>query len=416
VTEGAEAEPAVPPVEPLAIPPAAKLRREHLLVAGCLLFVAFNLRTAIASPSPVLPEIRHSDGLSAPVAGLLTTLPLLCFGLVSPLAPALVRRAGVRRVLLYALCGVTIGISLRSVPPTAMLFIGTLVLGASIAVLNVQMPGIVKSRFEARTGLATGLYTGLINVGTAVSAGLTVPLTRAMGGSWRLAIGVWAVLVIGALALWTRAGSIVVPDAPAVEPSPAPRVWTSRIAWWITGYMGLQSLNYFSVLAWLPTILRDRGLSASAAGGVLSLVGVVAIPAAILAPVVANRRGNLRVAITGSTAATALGLLGLLVGAHGLEILSATVLAVGSGSSLSLALVLMVVRSEDSAHALAISGMAQGLGYLLASIGPTAVGAIEVATGGWSAPLGFLVAVAGVCWMAGWAAAADRPMGKARQS
>lgn len=385
-------------------------RRERLLVGACLLLIAFNLRPAIAAVSPVLPEIRRSDGLSAPVAGLLTTLPLVCFGLLSPVAPALVRRAGIHRVLLCCLCGVTLGISLRSLPPVATLFAGTLVLGASLAVVNVQMPGIVKSRFEHRAGLATGLYTTMVDVGIAVSAGLTVPLARALDGSWRLAIGVSAVLGVVSVALWSWAGARAVPAKPpgplSVESEPArPAVWKSRTAWWITGYMGLQSLTFFSILAWLPTILRDRGLSASAAGGMLSLVGIVAIPAALVAPLIAGRRRYLRLAIGGSTGAIGLGYAVLLAEPHGLEALSAVALAVGQGSSLSLALVLMVVRAKDSAHALAISGMAQGVGYLVASSGPTTIGAVEVATGGWSMPLVVLLALAAAQLCVGWVAA-----------
>jgi CP family cyanate transporter-like MFS transporter len=389
-------------------PPRRTSRHERVLVAGTLLFVAFNMRPAIASISPVLPEIRRSDGLTAPVVGLLTTLPLVCFGLLAPLTPALIRRGGTRRVILWCLCGITLGITLRSLPPVPALFAGTVLLGACLAIVNVQMPGIVKSRFEARAGLATGLYTTMVNVGIAVAAGATVPLTRALGSNWRLAIGIWAVVAILAATLWGRARDLVVPASAAPPPVRPPAVWRSGTAWWITLYMGLQSLSFFSVLAWLPTILRDRGLSAPAAGGVLSLVGIVAIPAALVAPVVASRKHNLRLAILGSTASTALGLVGLLVEPHGLEALSAMALAIGQGSSLSLALVLMVLRAEDSPHALAISGMAQGVGYLVAAAGPATVGAIEVESRGWTAPIALLLALACGQLLAGWVAASRR--------
>jgi CP family cyanate transporter-like MFS transporter len=245
----------------------------------------------------------------------------------------------------------------------------------------------------------------MVDVGIAVSAGVTVPLTRALGGNWRLAIGIWAVVALLAATLWGRAGEIVAPADAAPLPAAPPAVWRSRTAWWITSYMGLQSLSFFSILAWLPTILRDRGLSAPAAGGVLSLVGIVAIPAALVAPVVASRQHNLRLAITGSTASTALGFAGLLAEPHGLEALSAVAFAIGQGSSLSLALVLMVVRAKDSPHALAISGMAQGVGYLVASAGPATVGAVEVASRGWTAPIALLLALACGQWLTGWIAA-----------
>lgn len=387
-------------------------RRERVLVVVCLLFIAFNLRPAIAAVAPVLPEIRRTDALSAPTAGLLTTLPLVCFGILSPVAPAIVRRAGTRRVLAWCLCGITIGISVRSLPPLFALFAGTVLLGASLAIVNVQMPGIVKSHFERRAGLATGLYTTMVDVGIAVSAGLTVPLTRALGGSWRLAIGLWAILALGAIVLWSRASGLALspPKVVPAEPGEAsallpPTVWRSRTAWWITGYMGLQSLNFFSVLAWLPTILRSRGLSAPAAGAMLSLVGIVAIPAALAAPVIASRKGYLRLAVAASTAATALGFAVLLAEPRGFEALSAVALAIGQGSSLALALTLMVVRAEDSAHALAISGMSQGVGYLVAASGPATLGAIEAASRSWSAPLAVLLAVAAAQLVAGWVAA-----------
>lgn len=380
--------------------------RPPLLVAAGLLFIAFNLRLAIAAVSPVLPEIRRTDGLSAPVAGLLTTLPLLCFGLLSPLAPRLIRRIGPGRLLLFCLAGIASGIALRSVPPVWTLFVGTVLLGASLAVANVLMPGVVKSRFATNIGLATGLYTTMIDVGIAVSAGITVPITRALGGDWRLAIGVWALVALVALAIWTGFLHLDLPDAaPVGAVVPAPGVWRSPSAWWITAYMGLQSFNFFTVLAWLPTLLRTRGLSAATAGGVLSVVGLVAIPAALLFPVLGSRMRDFRVATCCSTGAIALGLGGLLLVHHGLEVLWAVLLGIGQGSSLSLALILMVVRARDSSHAIAVSGMAQGLGYLLASAGPTAIGAVEVASGGWSVPLTVLLVLAGGQVAAGWVAA-----------
>jgi len=383
--------------------------RRFLLAAG-LLLVSLNLRPSMSALSPVLGAIRRSTGLSAAGAGLLTTLPLICFGLLAPVAPRLVRRRGTGRVLLGCLTVMLTGIVVRSTN-YAGLFIGTLLIGMGVAIANVLMPGIVKRDFPGHVGLMTGLYTAMLSAGAALAAGTTAPLARALGGDWRLAIGAWALPVVVAL-------EVIVPlrshARPATEMATVGEstsaLWRSPVAWAVTLFMGVQSLEFYSTLAWLPTVFHDRGVSVVSAGLLLAVTNTVAIASALVTPGIAHRLGDVRPAVLGAAALAASGLAGLLLAPRHIEVLWAVLLGGGQGATISLALMVMVLRSRNQHQAMALSGMAQGVGYLIAAIGPTLVGALYDVAHNWSLPLAVLLALVGLQAFAGYLAARDRPI------
>lgn len=361
------------------------------LLAAALLFVSLNLRPAIASVSPVLGAIRRSAGLSPFEAGMLTTLPLVCFGLLALVTPRLVHRHGVGVLLLTCLCGLTGGIALRSAPSDVTLFAGTLLLGVSIAVANVLMPGIVKRDFPGRVGLMTGLYTMALSAGPAVAGAISVPLEHLLGGSWRWALGFWALPAALATVLWLPMRHHDRESRAETRLSFEGISRSDPVAWALTAYMGFQSLNFYVVLAWLPTVLHDRGTSLVTSGLLLALTNIAGIASALVTPLLTHRMRDERVAVAISTAALAVGVGGLLLDTHGLDALWTVMLGIGQGSAVSLALMMMVVRAWSSPQATALSGMAQGIGYLLAATGPILAGAVYSATGGWTAPLAILL-------------------------
>ena len=368
------------------------VRRPWLLLLG-LILVALNLRPALSSMAPLLSEVSKSLGLSAAQAGLLTTLPVLCLGLFAPLAPVLARRFGAERVVLGILLTLAGGIVLRSSFGQIGLFAGSILAGASIGIIGVLLPGIVKRDFAKQAGTMTGVYTMALCLGAAMAAGATVPLSQHLGGSWALGLGFWVAPALLAAMFWL----------PQVGQKHGAHQVAYRVrgllrdplAWQVTLYMGLQSSLAYIVFGWLPSILIGRGLSPTEAGLVLSGSVIVQLISSLSAPWLATRGKDQRLAIVVVMLMTLGGLFGCLYapidGLWGWAIL----LGLGQGATFSLALTLIVLRSRDAHVAANLSGMAQGFGYTLASLGPFAVGLVHDLTGGWSA-LGWIFGVIGL--------------------
>lgn len=368
------------------------VRRPWLLLLG-LILVALNLRPALSSMAPLLSEVSRSLGLSAAQAGLLTTLPVLCLGLFAPLAPVLARRFGAERVVLGILLTLAGAIVLRSAFGQVGLFVGSILAGASIGVIGVLLPGIVKRDFAKQAGAMTGVYTMALCLGAAMAAGATVPLSEQLGHSWALGLGFWVVPALLAAMFWL----------PQVGEKHGAHQVAYRVrgllrdplAWQVTLYMGLQSSLAYIVFGWLPSILIGRGLTPTQAGLVLSGSVIVQLISSLAAPWLATRGKDQRLAIVIVMLMVLGGLFGCLYasldGLWGWAIL----LGLGQGGSFSLALTLIVLRSRDAHVAANLSSMAQGFGYTLASLGPFAVGVVHDLTGGWNA-LGWIFGLVGL--------------------
>jgi len=369
---------------------------------------AISLRTPVGSLPPVVDEVSADLDLSAAAAGLLTTAPVLCFGLFAPAAPLLARRLGGERVLLVALVPIVLGLLLRGVGAASALFAGTLLAGAGIAVGNVIVPAVLKGRFGTRVGLLTGLYTAALSGGAALAAGLTVPISQALDLDWPAALAVWAAPAVVALAVLAAALARTGGRA-RTEPgsSGAARLLGEALAWQVTVFMGLQSLVFYACLAWLPSILRDDGYRAESAGALLALYAVAGIPASLLVPIAAARAATQRPLVTLMTAAMAAGLCGLLLAPEA-AVVWVALLATAQGGAFGLALTLIVLRSPDPRRAAELSGMAQAIGYGLAAAGPLTVGVLRDATGTWTAPLVLLLALTVPLLAAGLGAGRDR--------
>ncbi|ANC01986.1 MFS transporter [Pseudomonas putida] len=368
------------------------LRRPWLLLLG-LVLVALNLRPALSSMAPVLGQVSEGLGLNASAAGLLTTLPVLCLGLFAPLAPILARRFGSERVILGILLTLALGILLRSALGATGVFVGSLIAGASIGIIGVLLPGIVKRDFPAHAGTLTGVYTMALCLGAAMAAGSTVPLSQYFGDSWAMGLGFWLLPALLAMLVWApqaRQGHGAHQVAYRVR-----GLWRDRLAWQVTLYMGLQSSLAYIVFGWLPSILIGRGLSPTQAGLVLSGSVLVQLISSLSAPWLATRGKDQRLAIVVVMLVTLGGLFGCLYapisGLWGWAVL----LGLGQGGTFALALTLIVLRSKDSHVAANLSSMAQGVGYTLASMGPFAVGLVHDFTGGWAA-VGWIFAVLGL--------------------
>ena len=363
----------------------------RVLSGAGIVLVAFNLRPVFTSLAAVLPEVQAA-GLSPAGASWLTILPVLCLGVFAPLAPGLARRFGAERVLLGVLLLVALGTGVRGLAGVPALFAGAALAGMGIAVGNVLLPGLVKRDFPDRTASMTGLYTMALCAGAAGGAGLTPPVEHALGGSWAGALAVWALPALVAALAWAPLAVRAAPRAGqamgAVE-----GLWRDRLAWQVTLFMGLQSAFTYCVFGWLAPILRSRGMDAVAAGGVVSVSILFQVAACLLVPSLAARCRDQRLVCVALAVDAAASLLAALFAPLSLVWLWAPLLGIGQGGLSAAAMMLMVLRSPDARVAAQLSGMAQGVGYVLASGGPLLVGLLHGWTGGFDAAAGLFAAL-----------------------
>ncbi|CAL9281404.1 CynX/NimT family MFS transporter [Streptomyces sp. SudanB182_2057] len=380
-----------------------------------LVLLTLNLRAAITGVPPLLGELQDTFGLSGVEVSVLTTLPELCLGVFSALAPLLARRIGTEAAITVALVVITAGLLLRAVSAQTALFSGTVLAAAGMATGNVLVPAVIKRGFPHRVGTLTGLSMMLLSVGGAAGAGLAVPLDHI--GGWRPALAAWAVpaliaaLVWGPLALRARTRRLDRPAADASPSAPAGRpgsaadtppdavtpaaadkgsLLRSPLAWAVMVFMGMTSLMFYTLTAWLPEIMHDHGFSPATAGMMNSVIIVIGIPLGFVVPVVAARMRDQRPLVLGVVALMAVGLGGLLLAPQAGWVWTA-VFGVATGSAFPIALTLLSLRSPDAAVTARLSGMAQSGGYLLAASGPLTFGVLHSVTGGWQASVWLLL-------------------------
>jgi CP family cyanate transporter-like MFS transporter len=410
---------------PPAVSGHGHVRLERTLLVIGVLALGYNLRGAITSLPPVFPELQASLGLSSATISVLAATPVICFGVVSGFAASLARRAGEERVLLVASIVLVAGLAARGAAPGALLFPGTILCSGAIAVMNVLLSSLIKRRWPERAGFLIGLYITALSAGAIVASLVSVPLWQDTGGSLALTLGWLAAPAALAVLLWlpqlspggTTPRTHRHPpsaDQGRGETQPAParpaRVAVHRhaITWHVTIFMGMQSLLYYATLSWLPTMLRDRGESAAAAGDLLALMGVGNLAVSLFIPVIAQRMRSQVALVIPTTIAVAGGLAGLLYLPLGGAVAWALILGAGQNAALGLAIFFTAARAPHAAAAASLSSLAQAVGYLLASVGPLEVGLLHSATGSWTAPVLVLFALSGVMLVAGLLAARPR--------
>jgi len=362
-----------------------------LLTAGVLL-VAANMRPVATSLGPLLHQIRSSEHISGAVAGLLTTVPVLCFGAIAPLAGVLSRRIGIARTIGLVLAAIIAGLLVRVSGGIALLFAGTMLAAAGAACGNVLLPVLVRRSFSSRVGRTSALYTTALVGVAALAAGVTVPLAHAIGHGWRGGLAIWAAPALLAALVWLPQLRHEPPVATSAPPPTRIRVLTrDPITWHLTVFFALQSFGFYALLAWMPSVFQSHGLSSTSAGLLLGLSGIMAVPAALLIPLVAARAREQGPIALAMAAVTLLGYGGLLLAPASAPELWAILIGFGQGASFPLALTMIVLRSGSAQLTSGVSTHVQGGGYLLAAAGPFLFGALHDATGSWTASIVLLM-------------------------
>lgn len=375
------------------------------MVAVTIFVIGLALRVPIMSVSPLLEQLSNDLNLTSAAASLLTTLAVLCFGLLAPLAPVLAGLLGLEVTIVSMLGVIAGGMVVRSLGDFGIVLAGTVILGGGIAVLNVLMPGMVKRDHASRAGLLMSIYSVALTVGPTLAAVASIPLAVALGG-WRPGLAVWAAVPLAGMVL------AVVTARGNSRPSGGgegglSRLMRQKLAWQVTLQLGLQSLLLFSIAAWLPTLLMDAGLTqttASLAFGFFSVTGVIG---SMSGPLLANRSRSQSWLAFPATGMWLIGLLGLVLIPDRGTFFWTGIMGVGSGLNFSVALTMLVLRSPDVRTAGQLSGMAHTFGYILAAAGPLVFGWLHDVTGSWQAPLYFLILILPVVLWAG--AGAGRP-------
>lgn len=379
-----------------------------LLIVGILL-IASTLRVTFTGAAPLLDAIRADYGLTTAQTGMLTTLPLLAFGLVSPLAAGIARRMGMERSLFIAMGLICAGIVIRSLPSVALMFIGTAVIGCGIALGNVLLPGLIKRDFSTHVARFTGAYSVTMGAAAALGSALVVPI--AMNGfGWRGALLTLMVFPLLAMLLWLPQWRAT--QGTSVSSSGAAHnrgIWRSALAWQVTLFLGLNSLVYYVIIGWLPAILISQGYSEAQAGSLHGLLQLATAAPGFVVPLILHRLKDQRGIAIITALMCAVSALGYTL-FPSQAVIWTIVFGFGSGATMILGLTFIGLRASSAHQAAALSGMAQAVGYLLAACGPPLMGKIHDASGAWHISLICVAVIALAMAVFGGLAGRDREM------
>lgn len=367
-----------------------KQKMNYLLLLG-IIMIATNLRAPITSVGPLVGTITNSLNLTGAQAGLITTLPLIAFAIISPIAPKLARKFGTETTILGSLILIILGLGIRYLPSIPTLFLGTAILVCGIAVGNVLIPSIVKQEFQNQSGLVTGIYSVSMNLTGAIASGVSIPLIEKLGWTWNQAFSLWIILAALALLAWLPQlkNKKATPDVNVVDTNNS--IWHSSLAWSVSLFMGIQSFIFYVLVAWLPEMLISQGIPSSKSGGMLSLLQLTLLPTTFIIPIIAEKRPNQKSLVVISFELFTLGISGLMFSS--LAVISLSIIAIGiaGGIAFSLSMMFFNLRTSTPKEAADLSGMAQSIGYILAAVGPFLFGLLHDLTNNWQSSLFLLI-------------------------
>jgi CP family cyanate transporter-like MFS transporter len=380
-------------------------RTNDLLVVA-LVLTGLSMRTTISSVGAALDDLQHGLHASGTVAGVITTLPVICFAGLGALTPRLSRAFGSHRLLVIVLALTTIGIALRPIGHSAVWFSLLSILALSGgAVSNVLMPSLVKQHFPDRIGAMTAVYTTALAVGLTAAAGLTVPIGDVAGG-WRGGVGSWAVFSALAVFPWLPTLAADRRHRDAAEPSTSMGALVrSRTAWALTVFFATQSMQAYIAFGWFARFLDDHGISHSTAGAMVAVLSATGIPVSLFAPRVPAQWH--RALISAFCACSLVAYLGLLIAPVGGAWVWMLLAGIGGGT-FPVSLALIGLRTRTAAATAALSGFMQAIGYIVAGTGPLLFGALFSATGSWTLPMAVLFVALALTLVSAWPSTADR--------
>lgn len=387
--------------------------KENWGVILAIVFIASTLRAPLTSVGPVVDEIKHVMEINNSVAGILTTIPLIIFAIVSPLVSRVTSRITMSRTILYSTILLIIGLYLRVAGDFSLFIIGTLILGIAIAFGNVVLPSYVKWYFPMQIGIATGIYSGTMNFTAGLGGGLSFPLSQTPLG-FRLSLSFWIILGIIAIILWipkARKGAKLEKqtiDETQVKHHKKVNIVKSKLAWMVALTMGFQSMVFYTVVAWVPSILVDRGVDPSTAGYLLMLNQFSQVPMTFSFPIIASKLKDQRILVVIITILFLTGFGLFFTQSLVLLVIGMVIAGLAMGACFSLCMTFFSIRARTSDGSISLSGFGQSVGYLIAAIGPFLIGYLHDYTGNWISGIIALLLMSLLFFIFGYPAAKNR--------
>ncbi|MBM6629664.1 MFS transporter [Mammaliicoccus vitulinus] len=380
-----------------------------------MIFVAATLRAPLTSVGPVIELIKSDLEISNTLAGLLTTIPLIIFGFVSPFVSKIVTKLTMSSTILYALLILLVGLLLRVSGDIGLFIVGTILLGIAIAFGNVCLPSYVKWRFPLQIGLFTGVYSATMNFTAGLGGGLSYPLSEITPLGFRLSLSFWVVLTILAIVFWwpqVKSGKQQELQATkamqAKVQGPKVRMATSKLAWVVALTMAMQSMVFYTVIAWMPTILVDKGMSPTAAGFLLMLNQFSQVPMTFIFPIIASKMQNQKLLVTIVSMLFVLGFSLLFSQSYIVLVIGIIIAGFGMGAGFSLCMTFFSIRARTNAGSMSLSGFGQSIGYFIAAIGPFLIGFLHDLLGGWDVGIISLIVISVLFYIFALQAASDK--------
>lgn len=397
----------------------SELYRTHRInerwgVIIAIVFIASTLRAPLTSVGPVIEEIKQVMEIDNSVAGILTTIPLIIFAIVSPLVSKVTSRLTMSRTIFYSTILLIVALFLRIAADFNLFIIGTLLLGIAIAFGNVVLPSYVKWYFPMQIGLATGIYSGTMNFTAGLGGGLSFPLSEISPIGFRLSLSFWIIFGVIALLLWipkARTGAKLeqaTVDQSKLKTSKKVNIVKSKLAWMVALTMGFQSMVFYTMVAWVPSILIDRGLEPTTAGYLLMLNQFSQVPMTFIFPIVASKLKDQRILVVIITILFLIGFSLFFTQSLVLLIIGIVIAGLAMGACFSLCMTFFSIRANTSEGSISLSGFGQSVGYLIAAIGPFLIGYLYDATGSWNSGVVALIIMSILIFIFGYPAAKNK--------
>ena len=351
-----------------------------------ILMVTLNLRGAITCVGPLLRDIQTHFHLSGTAAGLLTSLPLFAFGFLSPYAAPVARRFGMEQAIFASMLLLVAGMGLRYLDGAAWLYVGTAFIGCGIAFNNVLLPGLLRRDFPGQVTIVTAMFTMVLVTFGGLGSGIAIPLADLAG--WRFSLVSWATPAAVALVIWLP--QLRAHTAPAAT-EPRTRMSDQPLAWQVSLFMACQSTAFYVMIAWFPSMMYDlEGISAARSGAILFIYQIFVLGSVMITPFFIHRMKDQRGIGVALSSMILLGYVGLYLDpVHALGWMM--VMGLGAGGSLVLAITLFSLRAQTAMQSVALSGMAQAVGYTIAAVTPILIGFIHDLTQRWTLALQLMI-------------------------
>ncbi|MBU6132929.1 MFS transporter [Staphylococcus xylosus] len=379
-----------------------------------IVFIASTLRAPLTSVGPVVDEIKQVMEINNSVAGILTTIPLIIFAIVSPFVSKVTARLTMSRTILYSTMLLIVALYLRIAGDFTLFLIGTVILGIAIAFGNVVLPSYVKWYFPMQIGLATGIYSGTMNFTAGLGGGLSFPLSEITPLGFRLSLSFWILFAIIAIILWipkARKGVQLEKATAIVDRQDRPKKVTitkSKLAWMVALTMGFQSMVFYTVVAWVPSILVDRGLDPSTAGYLLMLNQFSQVPMTFTFPIIASKLKDQRILVVIITMLFLVGFSLFFTQSLVLLIIGIIIAGLAMGACFSLCMTFFSIRARTSDGSISLSGFGQSIGYLIAAVGPFLIGYLHDVTESWDSGIIALIVMSVLFFIFGYPAAKNK--------